>query len=350
MIEIVRTVPTLTVCRQIVLHLLRKELKDAEENTVKSTNEKSQSLDMLKALLLDVPRELGHNAIASSILVLLSKKNSTDNPWSQVTKSCGLLKSIVSLCKNTWYDGQLMINSMLKDYNVNVIDLDIVARIVFECFLLMVPEEMVSESGGSRSHFSSEFATKLLGIKKTILRWYLKSFEIPDAKRQDQFETRKPNPPIFESILDGETEDIPMTGNLKILHCLLFLVQPDSDNLLQFLHPLFQLDNHDDISINVEETKSRAKFCINHGKVVDDDFLRVILEATKKGNDSIGPISAIELIETILYHCRDGKEGTIQIKDLNIVWDLYSLAEYSIKRSSYEEEIPRYVEFTFITS
>ena len=25
-------------------------------------------------------------------------------------------------------------------------------------------------------------------------------------------------PPIFESILDGETEDIPMTGNLKILH------------------------------------------------------------------------------------------------------------------------------------
>jgi hypothetical protein len=342
-IEIVRTVPTLAVCRQIVLHLFTEELKDAEENTVKSSNEKSQNMDMLKALLLAVPRDLGHDAIASSILALISMEHVAVDRWSRVALLCGLLRKVVNLFTNTWYDGQLMVNFILgHDHNFSIVGLDIIARIVFEGVILMVPTSMIDDTLDSQSQLGNEFSIKLLEMKKRILRWYLKSFEVLDAKKGDQFKTREPNVPIFESILDSETKEIPLTANLKILHCLLFLSQPDSMHLLQFLNPNIGWEMEDS-SRYLEETRARATICIKHGRVVDDDLIRIILEAARKKNGTTGPVAAIELIEFILYNCRDEAEGSIRIKDLDIVWSLYSLAEHVLDRPNEGEEIPRYV-------
>ena len=323
------------------MHILTKELKDSEDKTVKSSSEKTQNMDMLKSLLLATPRDLGHHAIASSILFLVSNEQLIADRWTRLASLCGLLKKIVNLFTTTWYDGELMVKYMVQsDHNSNTIGLDVKARIVFECVLLMVPKAIVDQSLESDSNLLNDFSLRLLVMKKRILRWFLNSFELLDAKQIDQFNTRQPQPPMFDSILDGDIEELSLTGNLKILHCLLFLCQPDSMNLLEFLNPNVDW-KVEGTPYDLEDARARVLACTDLGRTVDNELLRIILEATKEDGGTTGPVTAIELIECMLYNCRDERKGSICIHELNIVWDLYSLAEYIFERAGDTEDIPR---------
>lgn len=324
--------------------MFTEELKNSDDKKIKSCTDKTETLQMLKAVLQSVPRNLGHNAIASSIIALISTENDAcGNQWSQVDLLCGLLRNTVNLLPNKWYSGHLMVKFMLgiDDRSSRVGD-DIIARIAFECILLMVPTAMADRSLISHvpqdQKAIGELASALLEMKKMMLTWCLETFQVLDAKRSDQFKTKEPYNPDFSSILDGETRQSPRKANLKIMHCLLFLMQHDSEDLLHFLYPVSISHSATE---ELEVTKARSRICIQYGRDVDDDLIRIILQRTTCNGGNIGPVAAMELIELLLYFCRDGSEGSIRITDSDIVWDLYKLSEHVVDQSN--EEIPRYV-------
>ena len=323
------------------MHLLTEEIKSAEDKSMKASNEKSDNLDMLKAVLSTVTPALGHNAVASSILSLMAISEEEPNEeWSRLESICSLLKKVTTLLP-LWYDGLMMVKFMLAKEHADVY-LDDTARIVFEFVLLSIPASMIEDSASENHKQGIRLSEKLLEIKKTILRWCLKSLEVPDKKKQDQFVTGEPNAPVYESILDGKTIKKPLGANLTIMHCLLFLSHADSGELFRFLHPRYKCEL-EDCSHIAEESKIRAKMCIKYGRNVDDALIQMIVKAAKTKNSNIGSVNAIELIECILFNCMEGAKGLLRMTDCNIIWDLYALTEHARKPSNMDKEIPRCV-------
>ena len=347
MIEIVRRVPTLEVCQQIVLHLLTEELNISEENNAIPSNEKSDKLEMLKAVLLAISPTLGHNAVASSLLKLLHNTGSEiDKQWPRTLSLCNLLRTVIPTVLKKWYDGRLMLKFLLADRSSSSdIRLETIARVVFECVLLTIPKSLIdteSDRSDNLNQVREMLARTLLDMKKLILGWFLRCFKVHDKIKENQFKTRKPNAPAFESILDSEAKDNLLDPNVRILYCILFLMPSNSFDFFRFLHPSFE-KNIDECSLISDETKALSSICIRYGHDIDGEMLRMITKSARKRNGNIGHVTAIALIERLLFNCREGAGGSILSADAEIIWDMYALAEHMLEDQNNDEEIPRFV-------
>jgi len=332
----VKSVPTPAVCRQIVLFLLREEI-DRRDNSdgIQGTTDNKDGLKMLKAVLQTISPELGHDAVASSLLTLCEKQIylRLDN---EITFLCTLLKEVAQLV-NKWYDGMTMVKSILS--NSGLVPVEVTARLVFESMLLSVPRMMFDGSLTPEILSDCPLGPILLDFKKTILEWSLKSFDLADTPKQDQFQRREPRAPVYECILDGTSKKKPLLRNMQLLHCLLLLVRTDSEVMNTFLCNKNCPDN--DGENPSDEATNRAEICILRGRIVDDEMIRMIVKAAMRKESNIGKINAIELIESLLFNCRQKTGGRLILSDCQLVWDLYNLTEHSLKQIKLEKEVQR---------
>lgn len=335
-IEIVKSVPTPAACRQIVLFLLREEI-DRRDNSdgIQGTTDNKDGLKMLKAVLQSISTELGHDAVASSLLTLCENQI-VSRLEKETTFLCTLLKDVAQLV-NSWYDGMIMVKSILS--NADLVPVEVTARLVFESMLLSVPRMMLDGSLTPESLSDCPLCPILLDFKKTILEWSLKSFDLADAPKQDQFQRREPRAPVFGCILDGVSKKKPLLRNMQLLHCLLLLVKTDSEVLNTFLCNKDCPDNDDEILL--DEATSRAEICMLRGRIVDDEMIRMIVKAAMRDESNIGRINAIELIESLLFNCRKKAGGRVMLSDCQLIWDLYNLTEHSLKQLHLEKDFQR---------
>jgi integrator complex subunit 1 len=329
-IEIVKCVPTLSICRQIVLYLLREELDHSESDEVKTTNDNDGGLQMLKAVLQTIPQKLGHDVVASSLLILCMS-NSVASLKHQITFLCSLLRKITGLVHN-WYEGMTMVKSLLS-HTDNHVSIEVTARLVLECMLLSVPSEMHDGTSVHQSIYESPLAPMMLAYKKMILKWALKAFDLRDEPKRDQFEAREPRTPVYDCILDGVSNFKPHQKDTKLLYCTLLLAGTNSDDFKTFL-------NKNQCAESDEQT-AQVNSCILYGRVVDDEMIQMIIKAAKCKGSNIGNVSSIELVESLLFHCRKNTEGRLIFSDCQLVWDLYSLSEHNLKQLKLGKDIPR---------
>jgi hypothetical protein len=90
-----------------------------------------------------------------------------------------------------------------------------------------------------------------------------------------------------------------------------------------------------------DEQTAQVNSCILYGRVVDDEMIQMIIKAAKCKGSNIGNVSSIELVESLLFHCRKNTEGRLIFSDCQLVWDLYSLSEHNLKQLNLGKDIPR---------
>jgi len=111
---------------------------------------------------------------------------------------------------------------------------------------------------------------------------------------------------------------------IDTVHTLLFLKDAESPEIALFL----SLQENSPIPQN---QIARITLCSSYGTDVDDDIMDMILQSVALPKGGITPLTALSLIEDIFYKCRIEQASKLLVTDSEIVWKLYSLAEYAVK-------------------
>ena len=366
-IQIVRNVPTSTVCHQVTLHLLTEELKNANDKEMKISSDISAELRMLETLLTSLVPKLAYSGLASALLSTLYEDNKQmiSNQFS-VEAICGLIGSITSLLGNR-YDGYSMVDEILNCEVVKSkkLDFSLISRLVFECMILMVPKTAVNSIILSQSRVKTnrnisyeldtfehedldKFASKLLAVRKVVLRWCLSSYSKNRKEKKLMRNNRiELNEPRFSSVLDGETTitrgSDPKVTFVDIIRCLLFLTRPDSEHIYSMLRFGSSSGLDSEIGALSEESMLRIQLCMRYGCNIDNNTFLIITKSAISHNGPISALEAISLMEEILNQSRENKEASFLVDDCNIIWEMYKLAEYkpNIPESTIPSSIPR---------
>lgn len=318
-IEIVKKVPTKTVCRQVILHLLHEELQRDDVDGIKATNDNQNSLQLLKAVLQNVSSSIRNQAVAASILDLVSSTASKDDKKLIIT-ACILLGKIVKIL-NKSYDGTEMVKAILSE-SVSV-SIQVKCRLIIESMILMVPPSLM-ENDNKAKDVKQRLASELLTLRKILLNWILLKFDLQDEE-EDAFEAANPKGPDFISILDGVSKPNMSSSRHFLIYILLFLVEPSSEKVQSFLFH----KNVQDVYASKDMNK-RLQICYSLGHDIDNELLRLIINAAIV-DKKIGDLNAVTMIETFLFHCRKDSLGNISVDDESLLWDMYRLSEFNLQ-------------------
>lgn len=214
-----QNIPTQSVASQIFYHLLNTELSEIIMEGPSSSNAKiitsskmnsiSDSLRVFIAAHNAISPKFSSTAIASALVKLLCFKeeniDDTDTDH-RILSICSLLQRL-SLILGKAYDGHSIIKSLLSENYGSIKEYDAIARLVYECTILVVPALPTSihrnhghttsgsivgktsrqqqlalanaidfSSKQSREKISPEILVDLLKIRKLILKWCLSKY------------------------------------------------------------------------------------------------------------------------------------------------------------------------------
>lgn len=345
-------IPTVAVTKHIYGHILREILlsMDSHDSTF------SDHLSMIHAVHDVLPGQLSASGIASSILDLLTNPPISfgDLSKSQLVRRIRKLIQAIANKFGSSFDAYKVLDAMLSyqvdpEYVWTIRDEENKARLMFQCVTLLVDLTVVIQrvqpAGKSVKIVNPSendiaiVRAKLIKARKLLLRWccedyaplcptslnkYRRSTPTNGSREKKKGDIVGAGPADYTSILDGLTErDFPDWVN--VIRCMLFLENPDSPELRQFLAM-------DDTSVEDDpgwdDEAKRISFCCDFGADIDDAMMWVVLDtATKKENSSPNDV-ALLVLEHMFEGCKKDKKPSLLLQDAKLLYKLYELVEY----------------------
>ena len=364
--SIVRRVPSLSVARHIFYQLL-SHMMESDQSPHKSSSHAAFFFSVFETH----PDELASNAFALA-LVDLMRHGTGGGEHHELFSIINLVRQI-STTLGLSYQGHMLVKSLLypEDDNArpkSLTEANSFSRLAFECIALMAHQHLGHAAGsdsvppskikrqtavpgpGTAQNQRHEpkmdqvrsFAWKLSSARKVALRWCLSTYASlvgasKGVRNEQHWQNNELNDhsrfgassPDYQSVLDGESPsdycgDIknPKISVVRMCRAILFLAHPKTEEMKSFLSQGGMVE-----SVLDENERSRIMFCYENSLVVDEEVLRIILEASRS-DAGINNVTALLLIEQLFFSCRHGCNASISIKNSDIVWDLYHLAEY----------------------
>ena len=208
------------------------------------------------------------------------------------------------------------------------------ARVLFQGVLLCVdsPEDLrkflghdITTKTGSAEQLSS-FRVVLSNARKILLKWFCEEYagfcSPSDDGENAQAGILGAGIPDYSSILDGVTKKA-MSDWETTLRALIFLEPPESPCLQNFFSSSAASDNSspDDISI-------RTRLCFEFGGDIDDEMIRIVLNAAVQSEKRIPPVIALGVLEHLFHGCNKDRKAMMALEDPSLLWELYQLVEY----------------------
>ena len=133
------------------------------------------------------------------------------------------------------------------------------------------------------------------------------------------------SPSDFTSILLNDDSPLSRESSCPtVVKCLLFMIDPESPEMQQFLYPEGPPPQGD---TNMNEQIFRLKLCYRYGSDLDISMLSLIMKSVLSTSAELKPETALTLIEHLFTCCRIERDAAIRIQDIGIVWDMYKLVE-----------------------
>lgn len=307
----------------------------------------SDQLKMAGAVYSSLPKELSSDGIAASLLMLIGNSMESDSANRVVKERRQLinrLKSVLQLIAQTLgasFDVCSLLESLLS-YNVKdaywtIQDEEDRARLVFQCIMLLVPpapsETSRNSTKGARkedtlSHIdAAPLKRKLSTARKLVLTWfctdYGPQFAGKGGKSNDP--TVGAGTPDYSSALSGDTGRKRYPGWLRTARCLLFMEDSDSYQMQLFVRGSNGFDDNDP---TWHEEQYRIDRCCEYGCDFDDEMMETILKSASLEDGGISSEMALILLENLFECCSNHHAGSLNIKDMMLAWELYSLVVY----------------------
>ncbi len=351
-IDIVRKIPSQSVCDQVVLFLIKKQMNFVSDKELHISVEVPDNYCMmLKAVLISLSPSLAFNSLAFAYMTILNDEEVKQSN-SEYTNIEPILELVVlnGFQLGDFYDGCLLVESLFKymDTQTHHVKTSLFSRLVLECILCMVPvialdNERLLQPLDAKIRCLKEpedidvckattlFSWKLLKLRKMILSWYLNSQTKSNNRHENIIAQYKDNgdridlaeEPDFSSVLDGETIIQEKSGPDETVMCLLFLYGPESKQMIRLIQVGHNISSFEFSS----EKKLRLLACMKYGCYVDRDIFRIIIDSAAVGYISAN--NAIFLLEQILNRCKDNDNARIMVDECDVIWDLYNLTKYT---------------------
>ena len=377
---ICRTIPTLSVSRHIFLQLLRQEYIELDSRST-SAQVAPPGMTFLVSVYETLPSSIALDALASALYDVVEEFCSFEEEELSFSEASSRVERVIALVRTVasalgaLYDGNQLVKSLLKNkhHEESLIarsQADALARVSFECMVLMAPlSQGVDEKGSyrrkksnkQRQHSSSigarsvsidqeqleldKFKIASSSAREAALRWCLSvyahivganqrvSLENGPRKRRKKGAGEKAlagaGTPDYRSVLDGDSPHGQCAGLnaasqslLKVVRCLLFLSRPESAELSSFLNL------SDSTNMMGDEQAAQIRICCDYGIDIDESVMKVVLDAAKGPSPAITKLTALTLMEHLFLSCTLGRSASIAVKDAGIVWELYDLAVY----------------------
>jgi hypothetical protein len=361
--EIVKQIPSVTVCRQIFLRVLCEQNALMESG---KTSSPSEPMHMMAAVYGALPSTLSCEGLAMAFLTLLAEPTEGGESnfiarrerQQEVKKIRSLIRSVASTLGSS-FDGCGLIASLLSfDVNAKSWSLDDEedkARLLYECSTLLVPWPFKEDSrhksqrkaqhrhsDGRRDEEIALFRSTLKRARKLMLDWCCNEYaprwqEMNNKQKAHNKLVKKclkrggqaedpmgAGPPDYKSVLDGE-ETTRSPACLDTIRCVLFMVDAESTELQEFLFPGEPSEMKDQALF---EYQYRIQQCCEYGSDLDNEMLWILLKSAALPNGGIDSSMALPLIEVLVERCNRNRTATLQLTDPKLVWELYRLVEY----------------------
>jgi integrator complex subunit 1 len=346
-------IPTVAVTKHIYGHILREILlsMDSRDSAF------SDHLSMIHAVHDVLPGQLSASGIASSILDLLTNPPISfgDLSKSQLVRRIRKLIQAIATKFGSSFDAYKVLDAMLSyqvdpEYLWTIRDEENKARLMFQCVTLLVDLTVVmqrAQPGGKSVKIinpsENDIAivrAKLIKARKLLLRWccedyaplcptsssnkYRRSTPTNGSREKKKGDIVGAGPADYTSILDGLTErDFPDWVN--VIRCMLFLENPESPELRQFLA---MNDTSVEDDPGWDDEAKRISFCCDFGADIDDAMMWVILDTTTKKENSSPNDIALLVLEHMFEGCKKDKKPSLLLQDAKLLYKLYELVEY----------------------
>jgi integrator complex subunit 1 len=339
-------IPTAAVANHIYSYLLRETL----QSTGLSDSSFPERVSMVQAVHEVLPRELQAAGIASSLVGILIKP---PEAMENVTKS-QLVRRISNLIRTLHktlgkafdpYEVMTAFSCTKVDasYSWTMTDEENKARLMFQCATLVVdtfetvPDKSVAGCMPSVGDIVP-LQNLLRKCRKVILHWCCNEYapicprltpQLNDNQKSHHSEEKSSEiggagPANYSSYLDGlDEQSIP--DWINVIRCMLFMEPSSSVSLRQFLTPEgVSLDSDSDWA---EEANRIDLFC-DFGADVDDEIVWQVLKSATENGGPMPRETALLVLEHLFHCCRKDRKPRLLVKDPNLLWKLYELAEY----------------------
>jgi len=366
---IAKKIPTGAVCRHIYLKLLKEELAHIERDP---TQAQSEHLQMIGAVNSALEASLSCDGLAAAILTMIADENFHTNKIgrkerNKFIRKIKILIRRVATIFGAKFDGCRLIESLLS-FDVGVQswcaeDEEDKGRIMLECVSLLVPAPFKDrdDSGplrgknmrkftlqqqvdGILSEEITELKKKLRIARKFLINWCCSDYapliqaeqnntaNIHEMIIKRTLKSKRGETPAgagipdFSSILDGQVERSKEATCPSVIQCVLFMVDPDSREMMTFLYPNGVPQTGDPLW---NEEQYRIRQCYDFGADLDDEMLWIVLQSSTDPDRTLDHTLALTVLEHLFECCRSDRKAAMRIADPSIIWEMYKLVEFT---------------------
>lgn len=341
---IARQIPVASVAHHIYSNLLREALSLAHSDDASNMSE----LRMIGAIHKEINPLFSYDALAAVLLTELVASESHDEKASKSTskervhlvKKLRLIIRAMSFELGPLFDGCQLIAALLSldvsSDSWSSRDEEDKARLMFQCAILSVNLTKKEADGSISVCSEGSFRQSLNKAKKLLLTWCCSDFGPRCMGKSEKSTTLRDDDdsivvgaglPDFSSALCPASEDERVPSWLCTMRCLLFLEDAESPLMKRFLEP-DAITAEDDWNDEV----MRIRLCCANGGDVSDELIWIVLKSASS-DEGVDASMAITLLENLFENCSKGHNGSLEVKDPMIVWELYNLVQYHPTKS-----------------
>jgi integrator complex subunit 1 len=307
----------------------------ADSSDVVDANSIADKMKMVVAIHRVVQPNDSYVALASTLVSMLSngrKLSGTTNGREERNVRLKQLRATVKMLATELYpnfDPCLLMKALssvdVSDSQWSIHDEEDKARLIFHCIVMFVSLSISSKT--STSGINEALHSKVSSARRILLSWCCNDYgphcavKPPEKKADD---VGSAGVPVYSSILGPPSSGEKAPPWLKAMRCLLFLEDPDSSIVKQFLGMANESESE------WVHLLPSLKVCCRFGSDLNDEMLWTVLKACVEPDHGIAlsPEVAIVMIENLFSGCTNDRGGSLYVSDYRLVREFYNLARY----------------------
>jgi integrator complex subunit 1 len=369
---IAKRIPTPSVATHIYSTLFRDQLVLLSSDPTLVSSSMSDTLKMVAAAHQALPSQVSFDAMGAALLMLLADSHKkSDNVINAVTtrrERDRLIKNVRLIIRSLsaelgWsLDGFALLRALLShdvsDKSWSIRDDEDKARLMFQCVTLhvsMIAKGALS-SGPRKAGFltnnkptttaaspakKEEIRKAMYTMRKLLLSWCCTDY-VPRISSKQRTRAAENDgsvntlagagSPDYKSALNSRLTDESIPSWLNTVRCLLLIEDANSDLMSKFLAPVQSTTLEEES--DWKEELERIKLCCDHGADIDDEMIWIVLRSAAADGESDGMLAsmALQLLEHLFESCGKARGAALRVEDPDLVWELYTLAQYSPPR------------------
>lgn len=334
--------------REIVNHmysiLFRQYVKLSGQ--VADQQKESDTFHLICSVHKEASSKYSYDAISSSVMNIVKECLSSGLEKSEQDRTIKRVRDVTrSLATHAghYFDAKMLLDSFLllgvADDKWSRREEEYRARLILHLVILSVSKFYQKDVKDFPTDAIEVVRKNLMEARRAILVWCCTKYG-PHFNTERKRKTATPTKidsisglkqPDYHNVFTSDPIENPKW--METMLCILFLEDAESTKMKKLMFPR-ETSPEDDAEW--EDDLPILRLCCTYSDRVGADLVKIVLDSTSL-SCGIDSEMAIQILEHLFHSCSQGRRGTLCIDDPDIVWELYSLVQYTPPRPTGKE-------------